>query len=226
MINFSEKEIAIGNNIFHKFKDGRKNPEWAVMTFEDVFKIVNKKEKELLEKILVENPTKYGKAGPFFGIKAVPKNLIVLKGQKYVFKGEEKITKDQYVPKKVFSAFERMNEAMKADIRRSLNIVSGYRSPAYQMVVFFCNLVENNWNFKKTIQSVALPGWSEHGCPSRQALDVAPARAIAKLENFYRTKEYEWLLKNAKKFGFYLSFPRGNKKGVIFEPWHWHYGDK
>lgn len=79
-----------------------------------------------------------------------------------------------------------------------------------------------NWNIRKVLKGVALPGWSEHGYPQRQAIDFAPVKGIAKLKDFYKTKEYKWLLKNAKKFGFFLSFPKNNKLGVAFEPWHWH----
>lgn len=223
MINFSAKEKKIGKNIFNKFKDGRKDPKWAIMTFDDIFKVVNEEEKKLFDKILDVNPLTYGKSGSFFGIKPVPKNLISIKGQRYIFNGKEGIVKDQFITKNIFLAFEKINKAMKADINRTLNIISGYRSPAYQLVVFFGNLVGNDWDFKKTIQRVTLPGWSEHGFPSKQALDFAPAKGIAKLENFYKTKEYRWLLKNASRFGFYLSYPRGNKRGMMFEPWHWHW---
>jgi zinc D-Ala-D-Ala carboxypeptidase len=43
------------------------------------------------------------------------------------------------------------------------------------------------------------------------------------LEDFESTDEYKWLEKNAKKFGFYLTNPRNNKLGTIYEPWHWAY---
>lgn len=227
-MNFSEEEKEIGKKIFDKFKNGRKNPKWATITFENVFKIINKKEREIFDRILKEGLSEYKnkKLSRFFGIRPVPKNLVLVNNQKYVFNGKEGAVKDQYVPKNVFLDFETMNKAMSKDIKRGINIVSGYRSPAYQLVVFFCNLVDNNWDFRKTIQRVALPGWSEHGFSSKQALDVAPVKGISRLENFYRTKEYKWLLNNAERFNFYLSFPRGNKRGMIFEPWHWHYDKK
>ena len=42
-------------------------------------------------------------------------------------------------------------------------------------------------------------------------------------EDFAQTKEYEWLLNNAHKFGFEMSFPQNNKQNLGFEPWHWRY---
>ena len=42
-------------------------------------------------------------------------------------------------------------------------------------------------------------------------------------EDFADTKEYEWLLEHAKNYGFEMSFPKNNKQGLGFEPWHWKY---
>lgn len=36
------------------------------------------------------------------------------------------------------------------------------------------------------------------------------------------TEAYEWLLDNAYKYGFVLSYPKGNSY-YIFEPWHWRF---
>ena len=42
---------------------------------------------------------------------------------------------------------------------------------------------------------------------------------------FASTKAYQWLLNNADKFGFELSFPENHAQGVSFEPCHWRYVD-
>jgi D-alanyl-D-alanine carboxypeptidase len=42
------------------------------------------------------------------------------------------------------------------------------------------------------------------------------------LNNFETTPAYEWLVKNAYKFGFALSYPKDNAY-YIFEPWHWRF---
>lgn len=39
---------------------------------------------------------------------------------------------------------------------------------------------------------------------------------------FDTTPAYEWLTKNAHKYGFVLSYPKGNAY-YIYEPWHWRY---
>ena len=39
---------------------------------------------------------------------------------------------------------------------------------------------------------------------------------------FDRTGAYQWLLANAYKYGFVLSYPANNPY-YIYEPWHWRY---
>ena len=83
---------------------------------------------------------------------------------------------------------------------------------------------------KETLKWVALPGYSEHGNPKRQAIDVGPKVWPAGIKQkkglqreFVKTPEYKWMLKNANKYNFYLSYPKGNPSRTGFEPWHWHY---
>ena len=40
-------------------------------------------------------------------------------------------------------------------------------------------------------------------------------------EEFERTPAFNWLNRRAKEFGFHLTYPRNNRFGVIYEPWHW-----
>lgn len=224
MLNFTKEDKKIGQTIFKKFEYGRLNKfSWPIASFSAIFRVLNKKEKELINKILSIDPGDFGKTGRFYGITPIPKNLVIIKNQKYEINGQTRKVKPQYLPKKVFSAYQKMNKSMQSDIDRSLNILSGYRSPAYQMVIFFHYLYLDGWNLKKTLRYATLPGWSAHEYPAKQGMDFLPKKGIAYPKDFYKTKEYKWLLKNAHRFGFYLSFPKNNKSGVIFEPWHWHF---
>lgn len=63
---------------------------------------------------------------------------------------------------------------------------------------------------------IAAPGYSEHH--TGEALDFECIPADTAFEN---TPTFEWLCRNAGKFGFSLSYPPGNGYGVIYEPWHW-----
>jgi D-alanyl-D-alanine carboxypeptidase len=70
---------------------------------------------------------------------------------------------------------------------------------------------------------VARPGFSEHH--TGLALDIGdeehPACDVEL--PFEETRAFKWLNENAGHLGFELSFPRGNSKGINYEPWHWRY---
>lgn len=42
-------------------------------------------------------------------------------------------------------------------------------------------------------------------------------------ETFEESEEFDWLAKNAVRYGFRLSYPRSNNLGIIYEPWHWSF---
>jgi D-alanyl-D-alanine carboxypeptidase len=42
------------------------------------------------------------------------------------------------------------------------------------------------------------------------------------LDGFDKTPAHQWMLKNAYKFGFVLSYPEKNSY-YVFEPWHWRF---
>ncbi len=70
---------------------------------------------------------------------------------------------------------------------------------------------------------VAPPGYSEHatgftldiGVRSRPECNVNPC--------FADTQTGKWLAVNARRFGFEMSFPKGNKQGVSYEAWHFRF---
>jgi len=63
-------------------------------------------------------------------------------------------------------------------------------------------------------------GYSEHQLGT--AVDIVDPRTAATSQAFARTPEYQWLLDNAHRYGFILSYPEGNRF-YIFEPWHWRF---
>lgn len=68
-------------------------------------------------------------------------------------------------------------------------------------------------------------GFSEHQLGT--AVDFTTRGMNGGLTNaFADTEAYEWLLDNAHKYGFVLSYPPDNEF-YIFEPWHWRFvGDR
>jgi D-alanyl-D-alanine carboxypeptidase len=69
------------------------------------------------------------------------------------------------------------------------------------------------------LRTVAAPGYSEHH--TGRAVDIGTPGELALTEAFASTPAYRWLQANGPRFGFALSFPRGNPHGIAFEPWHW-----
>jgi D-alanyl-D-alanine carboxypeptidase len=72
--------------------------------------------------------------------------------------------------------------------------------------------------------SVAPPGHSEHS--SGYAIDFAvrPANGCPDAEAcMAATPAARWLVANAPRFGFEMSFPGGNRQNVKWEPWHWRW---
>ena len=223
-LKFLNKETV--SSILKKMDKSRKIKDLRIISFSRLYKYLNKTEIELINNFLKLNPRKYGFKGKFFGLKKIPKNLDSLRNQKYNFNGKTKIIGEQYLPKPVCKAFQKMNSALKNETEKKLLIDSGYRSPAYQIILFLYYLKLHKFNFLRTAQGVAFPGYSEHGNPERQAIDFITIDGIPsdeKPSGFEKTKEFKWLIKNANKFGFYLSYPKNNKDGVMYEPWHWHF---
>jgi zinc D-Ala-D-Ala carboxypeptidase len=100
--------------------------------------------------------------------------------------------------------------------------VSGFRDKAYQQGLFDRNLGKMGQAMEVTKVS-APPGYSEHH--TGYALDVGDGRQPeTHVEpTFEQTKTFEWLQTNAGRFGFEMSFPKNNKQGVSYEPWHWRF---
>lgn len=67
-------------------------------------------------------------------------------------------------------------------------------------------------------------GYSEHQLGT--TIDFTTEGINGGLDGFDATKAYVWMQKNAYKYGFTLSYPKGNTY-YTFEPWHWRFvGEK
>lgn len=116
-------------------------------------------------------------------------------------------------------AWSRMRDGA-GDQGIDVKVVSAYRSVDYQTSLIE-RLLEQGQLIEEILTRVAAPGFSEHqsGC----ALDLTSEHAEPLEEEFEQTDAFKWLTRNASQFGFYLSYPRGNRFDVIYEPWHWCY---
>lgn len=63
-------------------------------------------------------------------------------------------------------------------------------------------------------------GYSEHQLGT--TVDFITTKLNGQLEGFDNTDAYRWLQNNAYRFGFELSYPKGNSY-YVYEPWHWRF---
>jgi D-alanyl-D-alanine carboxypeptidase len=101
--------------------------------------------------------------------------------------------------------------------------VSGFRSFDYQR-----KIIERKLAAGLTIEQIicvsALPGFSEHH--TGRAIDIGTPGCPPVTEEFEKTPAFNWLTQRGQEFGFWMTYPRGNQFGVIYEPWHWVFREK
>jgi len=132
--------------------------------------------------------------------------------EKYILEGRE----PQYFHGDALPFLEKMlDRAARADI--DLGIVSAYRS--------FDTQTELKSGYTQTYGSGANTfsadqGYSEHQLGT--TLDLADATTNGPYLSFQDTEAYQWLVNNAYRYGFVLSYPKDNTF-YVFEPWHWRF---
>ena len=100
-----------------------------------------------------------------------------------------------------------------------IRAVSTYRSYSYQTNLY------NNYVSQDGVEEAdkysARAGFSEH----QTGLAVDVDNRETDFNNFESTKEFNWMLENAHKYGFILRYPKGKEfiTGYIYEPWHFRY---
>ena len=99
-----------------------------------------------------------------------------------------------------------------------LLIVSGFRGIDYQ-----AQLIRKKINAGQSVRDIltvnAAPGFSEHH--TGRAVDIATPGSRPLTEEFEYSDAFRWLVDNASRYGFSMTYPRDNAFGFIYEPWHW-----
>lgn len=108
--------------------------------------------------------------------------------------------------------------AAAADDGVRLLLVSGFRSFEYQATLIR-NKLKAGQDINEILRVNAAPGFSQHH--TGEAVDVATPGSRPLTEEFEETQAFDWLNKNAGRFGFSMSYPRNNPDGFVYEPWHW-----
>lgn len=165
---------------------------------------------EKLSKTDAELLKKYSKIY-FLNENYVPESVSVL-DPKYVFQKEKTTEINTKVLPYLQNLIDNANNT-----GLNLLVLSGYRSFHTQASLKSAYKVTYGSGANKFS---ADQGYSEHQLGT--TVDFTNNKIGAVLSGFDKTPEYEWLLNNAHKYGFILSYPKDNSY-YIFEPWHWRY---
>ena len=103
-----------------------------------------------------------------------------------------------------------------------LVFLSGYRSINLQNDIFYSLKSIRNQEAAERARVSAPPGYSEHSTGFAIDIGDATQREADFETDFENTDAFRWLIKNAAKFHFKLSFNKDNRY-IDFEPWHWRY---
>ena len=142
---------------------------------------------------------------------------IVREPSQLSFIGIDFYGRPQWLAPKAARAFVRMT-AHSREAGIALDVVSAFRSADYQLGILR-RKIEHGQSIDEILRVSAAPGYSEHH--SGRAVDLTTPGYAALEEEFETSPAFAWLKRNASKFGFALSYPRGNRHGIAYEPWHW-----
>lgn len=123
----------------------------------------------------------------------------------------------QWLAPSAAAAWRRMHIAAAGD-GIALQVVSAFRSAEYQLGIIR-RKCERGLTMDEILTVSAAPGYSEHH--SGRVVDVTSSGYAALEEEFEQSPAFDWLSRQASRFGFRLSYPRGNPHGIAYEPWHW-----
>ena len=131
--------------------------------------------------------------------------------------GKDIYGREQFLDSKAAILFLRMKQDAKID-SIDLQVVSAFRSFEYQKKIIQRKL-DKGISINKILKENNLPGYSEHH--TGKAIDLTSKKLNSLSISFEKSKEFKWLIDNAAKYNFYLSYPKNNKEGIMYEPWHW-----
>lgn len=135
------------------------------------------------------------------------------------FIGNDIYGRPQQLTPEAAKALKKLIADAKAD-GCNIMVVSAYRSVDYQ-----AGLIQRKLKAGQTIEDIltvnTAPGFSQHH--TGKAVDFTTPQINDLTEAFENTAEFAWLLQNACRYGFVMSYPKNNPEGIVYEPWHWYY---
>lgn len=167
--------------------------------------ILSKTDKELLQK--------YSKVY-FLNENYIPEDLVDIPPD-YIYEEGKRIK----FHAEAFPYLQEMLVAAKND-DINLKIISGFRSFGEQSALKNTYAVTYGTGANKFS---ADQGFSEHQLGT--TIDFTTSELGANFTSFKSSSAYDWLLSNAYKYGFVISYPEGNDY-YQYEPWHWRFVGK
>ena len=140
-----------------------------------------------------------------------PAQLTVI-DKKYLYNKD-----DAYIHTQVLSYLEKLLEAAHAD-GIDLLIASAFRS--FETQISLKSEYKVIYGAGTANQFSADQGYSEHQLGT--AVDFTTLDVGGIFSKFQTDPVYQWLLENAYRYGFILSYPKDNTY-YKFEPWHWRF---
>ena len=126
--------------------------------------------------------------------------------------------KDKKLRRNARIAFEDLsNDAYKKGLK--IIAVSAFRDYSYQKNLYNKYVIENGLDYADRCSARA--GHSEH--QTGLAIDIMGSNND--YNKFHESKEFNWMINNAHKYGFILRYPEHKEHitGFKYEPWHYRY---
>ncbi len=142
----------------------------------------------------------------------VPAHLTLIPSE-YVYSSKRS---EQFLSEAIPYLISLLNGANASGV--TLYVKSGYRSFTEQKSLKSSYSVTYGAGTANSFS--ADQGYSEHQLGT--TLDFITVGLNGQLSGFDTTPSYKWLLDNAFRYGFVLSYPKNNKF-YIYEPWHWRF---
>lgn len=115
---------------------------------------------------------------------------------------------------------QMFNDAQKDNVY--LAVTSGYRKVEIQKYLYGFWLSVHGLS---ALDEIAEPGKSEHQLGTTIDLTDSSIGYAGVDGRFAKSDGGRWLMQNAHKYGFTMSYPKGKEKntGYQYEPWHWRF---
>ena len=171
---------------------------------------------------MVNEEPDFSRIESIFSVLRIPRNYGVGRGLRLYAEATELVDADESDPPKQLAPealehWQAMKSAASAeDI--DLVLISGFRSWQRQQELIESKLRRGD-ELEAVLKVLAAPGYSQHH--TGLALDIGAATRFDLTEAFEQTDAFRWLVSHAGEFGFVMPYPRSNRYGFIYEPWHW-----